>query len=70
MSDKEKQTWKAAAVASNRTLEEVDWPDFAAKARRTRTLVRFIGKLHALAGTRSLDGKDADGVPAMIKLFA
>jgi hypothetical protein len=70
MSDKEQQTWKAAAVASNRTLEEVDWPDLAAKARRTRTLVRFVGKLHALAGSRSLDGKDANGVPSIIKLFA
>ena len=70
MSDDEKQPWKAAAVASNRTLEGVDWTDLAAKAKRTRTVVRFVGKLHALAGTRSLDGTDADGVPSIIKLFS
>jgi hypothetical protein len=34
MNDEEKVPWKAAAVASNRTLEGIDWPDLVSKARR------------------------------------
>ena len=69
MSDDEKQPWKAVAVASNRTLEGVDWPDLASKARRCKTLIRFVVKLHALVGMRSANGADADGVPSFVKLF-
>jgi hypothetical protein len=69
MSDEEKQAWKVAAVASNRTLDGVDWPDLAAKARRCRTLVRFVAKLHALVGTRAANGACPDGVPSFVKLF-
>jgi hypothetical protein len=69
MSDEEKLPWKAAAAASNRTVEGIDWPDLASKARRCKTVVRFVAKLHTLAGTRSLSGGDVDGVPAFVKLF-
>lgn len=68
MSEEEKLPWKAAAVASNRTLEGVDWVDLTSKARRCTTLVNFVGKLHALVGMRSV-GADADGVPSFVKLF-
>ena len=69
MSTEEKHPWKAAAISSNRTCDGVDWSNLATTARRSKTVVSFVARLHALVGMRSAGGKDANGVPSIVKLF-
>ena len=68
-STEEKHPWKAAAISSNRTCDGVDWSNLATTARRCKTVVFFVARLHALVGMRSAGGKDANGVPSIVKLF-
>ena len=67
MTDAEKLPWKEAAVASKRTLDGVPWSDLASKARRCKTLVSFVTKLHGLTGMRSVSG--GSDLSAFIKCF-
>ena len=69
MSTEEKHPWKAAAVSSNHTCDGVDWSSLATTARRCKTVVSFVARLHALVGMRSAGGKDANGVPSIVKIF-
>ena len=66
MSADEKHPWKAAAIRSNYTCDGVDWSSLATK--RCKTVVSFIARLHALVGMRSARGKDADGIPTIVKM--
>ena len=69
MSTEEKLPWKAAAVSSHHTCDGVDWSNLATTARRCKTVVSFVARLHALVGMRAAGGKDEDGVPSIVKLL-
>ena len=69
MSTEEKLPWRAAAVSSNHTCDGVDWSNLATTARRCKTVVTFVARLHALVGMRAAGGKDEDGVPSIVKLL-
>jgi hypothetical protein len=69
MSTEEKLPWKAAAVSSHHTCNGVDWSNLATTAKRCKTVVTFVARLHALVGMRTAGGKDEDGVPSIVKLL-
>ena len=69
MSTEEKLPWKAAAVSSHHTCDGVDWSNLATTAKRCKTVVTFVARLHALVGMRAAGGKDEDGVPSIVKLL-